>query len=333
MAHVATLEGWFNSLDPELVSFLEFYVEAQKFPSVFEAPVRHVSCHGQDAYEYILVHCSVTLPASHQPIGACFRLEHNPTGDIVRMHKDPSFLYQKGSLALGGYFIPNLAEDTPKTLVFKHILEIYWHLAIQSSKHDIGGPRFSFGFSGCLQWCKPCFGGQWFECAMEPVAIRLIDEGFLTDVTYYNDTYLYLFENHSGCCLPNFLKPGTRRNTTPRDHRTSYGALPGQWTDTTPEVFGILQPVFPRKAPKLFGQLKTLSHPSAIRDSLPSVISGTSYATSMRQNSVWLRSISLSSLRPISMGFLGDADTRSLSRWIGQGLGVLDQRPMALRDS
>ncbi|KAG8711986.1 hypothetical protein FRC08_015171 [Ceratobasidium sp. 394] len=209
------LEDWLNSPSPLPISLPEFKDQARKIPVVFEALVRHVSCHRIGVHEYILVHCSVTLPAAQRAIMAYFRLERNPTekspwllsgksnpaADTIRMSVNAETLHQKGSLAVRGYIVFNQEDNAPKPLMLKHILEMYEYLAQASHTYTIFGANcrwLCFGLLDCLRDCKPCFGGQWFECGRKD-SVPKQDNAAAAAIQAKTR---YLKEKHPDCCRP-----------------------------------------------------------------------------------------------------------------------------------
>ncbi|KAG9119660.1 hypothetical protein FRC07_005208, partial [Ceratobasidium sp. 392] len=213
MMQTTLLEGWLRSSNPEAISLPEFYAEANKLPVVAEAPVRQVSCHRRGVHEYLLVHCSVKFPTAQRPVMAYFRLERNPTeksarvlsgksnpaADTIRMNVKPETLHQQGSSAVRGYLVFNQVEDNPrKTLMLKHILDMYEYLAQESlSTYTILGTNcrwFCFGVLECLRECRPCFSGQWFECARKDSIAKQDTQAAIRAKNRY------LKEKHTDCC-------------------------------------------------------------------------------------------------------------------------------------
>ncbi|KAG8708042.1 hypothetical protein FRC08_000136, partial [Ceratobasidium sp. 394] len=208
------LEEWLDSPNPAPISLPEFKDQEHKIPVVFEALVRHVSCHRLGIHEYILVHCSITLPATQRAITAYFRLERNPTekapqllgmksdsgADVIRMSVNAETLHSKHSLAVRGYIVFNQEDNVPKPLMLKHILEMYEYLARASHTYTIFGTNcrwLCLGLLECLRDCKPCFGGQWFECGRKD-SVPKQDNA----VAMIQTKTRYLKEKHPDCCHP-----------------------------------------------------------------------------------------------------------------------------------
>ncbi|KAG8731925.1 hypothetical protein FRC10_001357 [Ceratobasidium sp. 414] len=211
MTQTTLLEEWLNSPNPAPISLPEFKTEAHKIPVVFEARVKHVSCHRLGIHEYILVHCSVMLPTAQRPIMAHFRLERNPTeksprllsgksnpaADTIRMSVNTDMLHPKGSWAVRGYFVFNQEDNARQPLKLKHILEMYEYLSQESHKYTIFGTNcrwLCFGLLECLRDCKPCFGGQWFECGRKDSVPKQDTQAAVRAKA------CYLKEKHAECC-------------------------------------------------------------------------------------------------------------------------------------
>ncbi|KAG8711985.1 hypothetical protein FRC08_015170 [Ceratobasidium sp. 394] len=212
MTQTTLLEGWLSSSNPESIPLLEFYIEARKLPTIFEAPVRHVSCHRQGVHEYVLVHCSVTLPnAPERPIMAYFRLERNPAqksvrilsgkpsqaADTVLINRKLETLHQEHSSMLRGHLLFNREDNAPKTLMLRHILEMYECLSRASCKYTIIGTNcrwLCFGILECLRGCKPCFGGQWFKGSRKDTIPKQDNQAAIQAKD------VYLKEKHPDCC-------------------------------------------------------------------------------------------------------------------------------------
>ncbi|KAG8709005.1 hypothetical protein FRC08_018586 [Ceratobasidium sp. 394] len=211
MMQATLLEEWLNSPSPVPISLPEFKDQARRIPVVFEALVRHVSCHRLGIHEYILVHCSVTLPPAQRATMAYFRFERNPAeksprllsgksnpaADTIRMSVNAETLHQKGSLAVRGYIVFNQEDNAPQPLMLKHILEMYEYLAQTSLTYTIFGTNcrwLCFGLLECLRDCKPCFGGQWFECGRKDSVPKQDTTAAVQAKTRY------LKEKHPECC-------------------------------------------------------------------------------------------------------------------------------------
>ncbi|KAG9077225.1 hypothetical protein FS749_010906, partial [Ceratobasidium sp. UAMH 11750] len=204
-----SLEEWMNSLGPKPISLSEFKNQAHKMPAVFEAPVRHVSCHRLGVHEYLLVHCSVTLPTTQWSTMTYFRLERDPAEkgrrilklkpavDTIRMSANAETLHQNGSLAVRGYLVFDLKDNVPRRLMLKDILEIYEYLAQTASTHNIFGTTrhwLCLALLECLRGCRPCFGGQWLEVVGKDFVPKQENTMVIQAKTRY------LREKHEGCC-------------------------------------------------------------------------------------------------------------------------------------